>query len=351
MPRRAQRQLSQRDREILKDVILTYILSAEPVSSRSVAKHERHGLSAATIRNVMADLEELGYLTQPHSSAGRVPTESAYHLFIDSLMQVQALSPKERRYISENLKAPTRDPEQLMTVVSHLLSELSNQVGIVMTPVLSETSLKSVEFVPLSGNKLLCILVSESGFVDSKVVETGEPIPRDVLVRISNYMSEKFAGLTLRESRDRLLSMMSEERAQVDRLLALTIELARKGMVGGDDPDVLVDGTAVVLAHPEMADVERVRRLFETFADKARLVQILNRCMQGQGVRVIIGGDSDLTSELGFSLVTASYGIGDRPLGTVGIFGPSRMEYQRVIPLVDYLGESLSRALAETFAS
>ncbi|HYO13177.1 MAG TPA: heat-inducible transcriptional repressor HrcA [Thermoanaerobaculia bacterium] len=339
--------LTPRDREILKDVILTFILSAEPVSSRSVAKHGNLGLSAATIRNVMADLEEWGYLTQPHTSAGRVPTAAAYHLFIESMMETREVPARERRYIESNLKRGD-DADRVMETATHLLSELSSQVGIVVTPALGDTVLKTVEFVPLSGRKVLCVVVSTTGFIDNKVIETEEEVPREELVRISNYLTENFAGQTLREIRDRLLRMMTEERVQMDRMLAVTIDLARSGLDVGT-PGVLMDGTTMLLTKPELADVQRVRRLFEAFADKARLVAMLTQCMRGDGVRVVIGEDSALTSELDFSLVATSYGVGEKPLGTLGIFGPSRMEYQKVIPLVHYLGEVLSKALAEAF--
>lgn len=341
--------LSARDREILKDVILTYILSAEPVSSRSVAKKGRLGLSAATIRNVMADLEESGYLAQPHTSAGRVPTRAAYHLFIQSMMEARKPTARERRYIDENLGAPA-DAEQMMGVASHLLSELSHQVGIVVTPALGDTVLKAVDFVPLAGRKVLCVVVSSTGFVDNKVIETEELVPREELVRISNYLTENFGGQSLREIRNQLLRRMAEERAQVDRLLALAIELAQRGLDTQQGPAVLVDGATELLSQPELSDIARVRRMFDTFADKARLVKMLNQCIQGRGVRVLIGADSALTSELDFSLVATSYGVGDQTLGSLGIFGPSRMEYHKIIPLVDYLGETLSRALAESFS-
>lgn len=342
-------QLTARDREILKDVILTYILSAEPVSSRSVAKQGRLGLSAATIRNAMADLEELGLLAQPHTSAGRVPTRAAYHLFIDTLMEARSVSTSERRYIEDNLTATVSGAETLMGTASHLLSELSSHVGIVVAPALGDTVLKAVDFVPLSGRKVLCVVVSANGFVDNKIIETEEEIAREELIRISNYLCASFGGLTLRQIRDRLLKMMGEERAQVDRMLARTIELARAGLAVDERPSVLLDGAQALLTKPELTDITRVRRMFDAFADKARLVAMLNQCLAGGGVRVLIGEDSALTSELDFSLVATRYGTGERPLGTLGVFGPSRMEYQKIIPLVHYLGEALSRALIESF--
>jgi heat-inducible transcriptional repressor len=348
--RRSSRELGTRDRDILKDIIHSYVMSGEPVSSRTVAKLERHGLSSASIRNIMADLEEEGYLSQPHTSAGRVPTQVAYHLYIEKMMGAQSVSDRDRRYILDSLR-DDRDADHLMSSASHLLSELSRQVGIVVTPVMAETRLKVIDFVPISGNRLLAVVVSSSGFVDNKVIETDEPLSREDLVRIANYVNATFGGLTIREIRNRLLILMSDERAQMDRLLTQTLALAKKGFDPEPTPEVLVDGTNALLGQPELASVERVRRLFDTFADKARLVRLLNECMGGQGVRVFIGDESDLTSDLDFSLVATTYGPPEQPLGTLGVFGPSRMDYTRVIPLVDYLGERLTQALATCFSA
>lgn len=335
--------LTPRDREILKDIIHTHIASGKPVSSRAVSKHGTHKLSAASIRNVMADLEELGLLAQPHTSAGRVPTQAAYRLYVESLMQQRALPAHERRYIQENLRGVAAETDRLLSVASHLLSELSHQVGIVLTPKVGDTALKSVEFVPLSDERVLCVVVSSRGFVDHVVIETDDTLPREELVRISNYVTENFAGMTLSAIRDRLLSLMAEERVQVNRLLSRAIELARLAIDGSQERAIFVEGTAVLLAQPELADVERVKRVLDTFADKARLLTMLNRCLNAEGVRVIIGEDSDITSELDFSLVATSYGSG---LGSLGIIGPARMEYSRIVSLVHYLGESLGKALA-----
>jgi heat-inducible transcriptional repressor len=342
------RDLCHRDLEILKDVILAHVLNAEPVSSRTVARFGQTGLSAASVRNIMADLEEWGYLSQPHTSAGRVPTRDGYHLFIDTLMQAEQVPEEKRRYIETHLNEGSGDAEHLAEATSHLLSELTQQVGIVVTPVPGQTVLKTVEFVPLSGRQVLCVVVSTAGFVDNTLIETEKPVEREKLVRISNYLNENFAGLTLVEIRDRLLAKMAEERATMDELMGLAIELARKGLEPKGDQDVLVDGASMLLGQPELSDLGRVRRLLETFSDKARLVQMLNECIRGEGVRVLIGEDSDLTSELDFSLVATTYGT-DRAAGALGIFGPARMEYPKVIPLVHYLGNRLSRMLRESF--
>ncbi len=338
-------ELSARDREILKDVTLTYIQTGEPVSSRSVAKLRRNQLSAATIRNIMADLEEQGYLAQPHASAGRIPTGAGYHTYIDSLMPARLVPVRARRYIDENLRDSPADGTTPLAVATHLLTELSNQIGIVVTPVLADTVVKALSFVRLSGKRVLCVVVSSGGAVDNKVIETLTPLPRRELNRISNYLTDNFAGMTLRQIRDRLLQLMAEERAQLDQLLAHAITLAQQALGTQEEHELLIEGTSAILMQPELADIERVRKLMDTFTDKARLVRILGQLIDGPGVRVVIGEDSDLTSDLDFSLVATTYGGCDRPLGTLGVFGPSRMEYQIMVPLVQYLGQTLTAAL------
>jgi len=339
--------LTARDREILRDVVRSFIATGTPVSSRAVAKGRRLGLSAATIRNSMADLEDAGYLSQPHTSAGRVPTEAGYHTYIEALMPSSGIGDEDRRLIDENLE-PEGDSEALVSRAGQLLSELTHQIGIVLTPAVGDTILRTLTLVPLSGSRVLCVLVSNSGFVDHKIIEFEAAISREDLAHASNYLTDHFAGMTLRQARDHLLILMAEERSQVDQLLARTLALANEALGEAHGAEVLVEGTSAVLIQPELDDVERVRRLVEKFNDRARLVQVLNQLIRGQGVRVVIGGESELTSDVDFSLVATTYGADDQSLGTVGIFGPSRMEYQRVIPLVDYLGDKLSHALQAT---
>ncbi len=338
-------ELTPRDREILRDVVQTFILVGEPVSSRSVAKHAHHGVSAATIRNVMADLEEWGYLEQPHTSAGRVPSSAGYHLYIESLMEKESVSEDDRRRIEVDLQRVVAEPGQLVARTSQLLSRLSGQIGILVTPAIGDTVLRTVDFVPLSGRRVLCVVVSESGFVENKLIQVEEALSREELIRISNFLTENYRGKTLRTIRERLLASMSDERTQMDELLGRAITLAQRSLESAEEPEVLVEGTAQLLSRPELESLSRVRLLLDMFADRQRLVGLLNQCMTGGGVRVVIGDDSTVTSDLGFSLVARSFGTGDGAPGTLGIFGPSRMAYERIIPLVDYLGESLSRAL------
>lgn len=343
--------LSNRDRAILKEIIHTYVLTGEPVSSSTVAKVSRLGVSSATIRNAMSRLEDLGYLAQPHTSAGRVPTHSAYHLYVTLLMHAKALSVNDRRYIEHHLRDTAADPEQLINAAARLLSELSEQIGLAVAPPIAETVLKAIDFVPLSGVQVLCVLVSASGFVEHRVLDVESPISREELIRVSNLLTDRFSGLTLRQTRYRLLRMMAETRREMDQLLSTAIQLAEQALETESGPEVFVEGTAGILRQPELTDIRRVRRLFDTFADETRLLELLDQLIAEPGLRVVIGDDSDLTSDLDFSLVATTYRAGGRTLGRLGIFGPSRMEYQRVIPLVSHLGASLSRALEMVYGS
>ena len=337
--------LNQRYQDVLRDIIHNFIESGEPVSSRTVAKLGRQNLSAATIRNVMADLEELGLLRQPHTSAGRVPTKAAYRLYVESLMRWRQLAEAERDHIESSLaEAAAGDIDRLIAVAGHLLSELSHQVGIVLTPSVEEVRLKSADFVSLGGHRVLAVIVSTTGHIDNLVIETEEELSRKELVRISNYVTDHFAGARICEVRDQVLSAMAEERDDLDRWLSQAMTLAHRA-VEGHERGVVVEGTNALLLRPELSNIQQARRMLETFADQARLASMLNQCLITDGVRVFLGEDTDVTRDLDFSLVAAPYRVGDQALGNLGVIGPSRMEYQRLVPLVHFLGEALSKAL------
>lgn len=337
--------LKERDQAILQEVIETFLERGEPVSSLRLVRSDRHGLSAATIRAVLAHLEDLGLLHQPHTSAGRVPTPLAYHFFIDSLMRTEGVSEEIRAEIDQTLSGARTSPEEMASEASTLLSRFSSQVGMVLTPDLGGALLRRVEFVALSGRRILCVTVSSSGFIENKVLETDQRFTREELTRFSNYLTDNFRGSSLSEIRERLVEMMDRERDAVDDLLSGAVQLARQGMGMEPNQELVVKGAEALLSRPELHDLDQVRRLFETFSDKARVVTLLNRCLDGPGVRVLIGEENDLTSDLDFSLIVRGYHVAGTRIGTIGVFGPSRMEYQRLIPLVDYLGLRMSRSL------
>lgn len=336
------RQLDERQREILKLIIRSFITSGDPVGSRTLSKSMEWSLSPATIRNIMSDLEEAGYLAQPHTSAGRIPSEKGYRFYVDNLADSGGLSRSDERYISRML-AESETPEDVMSRASFLLSMISKNVGIVIAPPMEATVLKHIEFLDLGEGKLLVILVSKSGLLQRKLIRVTEPYSQEELDKAGKYLVEKFVGKTLTEIRNELLQTMEVERLLFDRMLTLLRawgdSLATEAPTTVDG--IYLQGTSNMLSQPEFADVERMRALFQMFEEKGRLVKILNECISSnppEGVKIAIGSELGIPNMRDFTLITSSYASSDRTPGFLGIIGPTRMEYERGISIVGYLG-------------
>ena len=335
------RQTDARPWEILKLIIRSYISTGEPVGSRTLAKTLEWKLSPATLRNIMADLEEEGYLAQPHTSAGRIPSEKGYRYYVDSLGDSGRLSKSDERYVSRML-SESNSPEEVMSRTSVVLSTISKNVGIVVAPPMAATVLKHIEFVDLTDGKILVIFVSTSGLLQRKLIRVGELYSQDELDKAGRYLVEKFSGKTLTEIRSELLHMMQAERMLFDRLESL-LQTWRDSL---DQETIAVDsvylqGTANIINQPEFADVERMRMLFQMFQEKGRLVKILNEFISSsppEGVRIAIGSEIGVPDKRDFTLITSSYASSDHTTGFLGIIGPTRMEYERGISIVGYLG-------------
>jgi len=342
------RQLDGRPCEILRLIIRSYITSGEPVGSRTLAKAMNCRLSPATIRNIMSDLEEEGYLSQPHTSAGRIPSEKGYRFYVNNLGDSAALSKSDERYVSRML-SESDSPEDVMSRASVVLSTISKNVGIVVAPPMAATVLKHIEFVDLTDGKILVIFVSTSGLLQRKLIRVNAPYTQDELDRAGRYLVEKFSGKTLTEIRNELLHMMQAERAFFDRMLSL-LQTWRESLdqepVAADT--VYVQGTANIISQPEFADVERMRLLFQMFEEKGRLVKILNECISSNlsdSVKIIIGSELGVRDMRDFTLITASYASTDHTTGFLGIIGPTRMEYERGISIVGYLGRRIGEII------
>lgn len=342
-------ELEVRSREILREIVSQYIASGEPISSRSLAKSGRFNLSPASIRNVMADLEDLGYVQQPHTSAGRVPTDLGYRFFINHLMRSRKLSQLERDTIDDQVSQVT-ELDEVMHISSRLLSKLTDQVGLVFMPTIHQLTMRSIDFIPISETKIVCVIVGTNGVVVNKIVDGIGPFTRDELERIGRYISEEFRGLTLDEMRLRLLRLLDQERAMVDASFKKSITLGIEAVNDAipTDHDLFVEGTASILNKPEFADAEAMRKTFLVLEEKEKLVAILNRCLSEEGLQILIGSESSFTRNYNFSLVATRYGSARCPIGMVGILGPTRMEYSRMAPVVAYLGRALSRKIEET---
>jgi heat-inducible transcriptional repressor len=340
------RPIDSRAEEILKRVIVNYILTGEPVGSRTIAKLSREGLSPASIRNVMSDLEDMGFLAQPHTSAGRIPTDKGYRYYVDALLDPVGIDPKEKAIIDESLSRVAGEYGEAMEAIPKLLSRLSSQVGYVITPPIREAVLKHIEFVRLHEHRVLCVFVDRSGVVSHRMIEVDEELPQGDLDHAGKYMVEEFSGLTLGEIRGRLVALMAEEKAAFDVLLRNAVNLGTRYLDAEQDERRLVlEGTTNIMKQPEFADMDTMRRLFETFEEKHRLVNLLDRCLDATGVSIVIGSESDDPALRSLALVASPYQVDQRSAGIVGLLGPTRMEYEKAVALVDYISRLLSSLL------
>lgn len=340
--------LDSRAREVLREIVMQHVATGEAISSRSLARCGRFQLSPASLRNVMADLEDLGYLQHPHTSAGRVPTDRGYRFFIDHLMQSRTLTQRERDSIDDQV-ANANEIDEVMQVTSRLLSKLSDQVGVVFMPNLLQFTIRSMDFIQVADNKILCVIVGTNGMVVNKVIETRQPFSRDELQNISRYITGEFFGLTLDAIRGRLIRFTDEERAQADPMLQKTITLGIEAVndVTPVEHELYVEGATSILTKPEFADTLSLRKTFLALQEKQKLIELLESCLVEDGLQILIGSETDFTQVHNFSIVARRYGSGSSPLGMVGILGPMRMEYARMAPIVDYLGRALSRKIEE----
>jgi heat-inducible transcriptional repressor len=345
--------LTPREQRILKAIVHVYITSVEPVASRTISRRYRMDLSPATIRHVMGKLEELGYLSQPHTSAGRIPTDKGYRFYVNTLMQVPNLPREQVARIDESYQAvPARDVGDLMGMTSQLLSSLTHQAAIVLLPRLAVVVVAHMQFIRLRAQEVLTIIVARSGFISNRVIELEEDLTQDELDAINRYVASEFAGLTLPEIRRRVTQLMAEERAQYDLLVRRAMDLSQKAFLEGaplsTPREVRVGGTAHILDQPEFAQhQERMRAVLRTLEEKETLLCILDRCLETEGVNVVIGSESTIEDVTECSLVTHIYKEGEQPLGVVGIIGPKRMEYPRMMSIVEYTANVLTRMLSK----
>jgi heat-inducible transcriptional repressor len=353
MIKRSTEILDERSQEMLALLIKTHIATGEPVGSRAISKHTSEGLSAATVRNIFADLEDAGYLEQPHTSAGRVPSDKGYRFYVDHILEHPALSESDEYVIQFGMfGAQWPSTDQLMSRASHLLSLFSQSVGIVVSPNIAHDIIKHIDFVRLSDGRILVITVSRAGIVQDRLVRIDEDMTQDELNRTANYVNANFSGLSLFEIRGELLKRLSEERSLYDRLLQNAAMLCDRGLSETDqtDPDVFIEGASNIVTQTSFADTERMRELLHIFEEKSRLIKILNECVNPetlQTVTIRIGAENSLPSLHGCAVITSYYSCGDRVVGNLGIVGPVRMEYGRTISVVNYMARLLERALAD----
>ncbi|HHA2965251.1 TPA: heat-inducible transcriptional repressor HrcA [Stenotrophomonas maltophilia] len=339
-------QLAPRARHLLRTLIARYIQDGEPVGSQTLARVAGLEVSPATIRNILGDLEDLGLLASPHTSAGRIPTAHGYRVFVDSLLQMQPPGEGELARLRQEL-AGGGSTQALLGSASELLSAMSHFVGVVSAPRREQFAFRQIDFVALDGRRVLAILVFADNEVQNRVIETRQEFAPGQLEQVANYLNAHFAGLPMAEIRTRLLLELRDARSELEQLLAHSIELAEQALQPAAD-DMLVAGQTRLMGVQDLSDLERLRELFELFSSKREILQLLERTIQAPGVRIFIGEETGMMPLQGVSLVTAPYTANGQVLGVLGVIGPKRMAYDRVIPLVqataDVLGAAFSPA-------
>ena len=337
--------LNERGRAILEAIVDDYIASGEPVGSRAVTKRHNMDISPATVRNVMSDLEEMGFLKSPHTSAGRVPTEMGYRYYVDSLLQIRDLSAQEKSSIEKHYHGKQGTVESLLQETGKALSSLSNYAGIVMVPRFTSTVFRHIEFVRLSDGKALVVFVSQTGMVQNKLIEIDKDLSQRDLEQMTNYLNETLSGMTIHEVKSKIASEMQQEKAMYDKLMKKALELSGQALAEDIEGQVFIEGASSFLELPDFAEVAQMKKLFQAFEQKNRLVELLDKSQNASGVQIFIGSANSYNQIEGCSLVTSSYQNVHGTIGTLGVIGPNRMSYSKVIPIVDYTARLVSRLL------
>jgi heat-inducible transcriptional repressor len=337
--------LDKRAQILLKTLIERYIAEGQPVGSRTLSRYAGLDLSPATIRNVMSDLEEMGLIASPHTSAGRVPTPLGYRFFVDSLLVVKQLASGELHQLEDQLHPD--NPQRVIQAASQLLSQLTSFAGIVMTPRRRALTFRQIEFLRLSGKRILLIVVTPEGDVQNRILFTERDYSPAELVSAANYLNQNYSGHSFEAIRQRVHQELREIRQDLISLMSAALEASNQAVAEGNEQYV-ISGERNLLAVQDLAqDMGRMRQLFELFEHKTSLVRILDLSLRGEGVQIFIGGESGVAAPDEVSVVTSPYKVGGEVVGTVGVIGPTRMAYDRVVPIVDVTAKLLSSALSQ----
>ncbi len=358
------KQLDGRSSEMLTLLIETHIATGDPVGSRAISPRTSEGLSSATVRNIISELADSGYLEQPHTSSGRVPSDKGYRFYVDHLNRqpvlTSNLSSNDNTAIEEGIRSlDAESVEQLLARASHLLSHLTESVGIVVSPSGAQEIIKHFDFVRLGEGRLLVITVSRTGIVQDRVIRIDEDFSQDELNATARYLNDQFSGMSFVAVRAELLRRLSEEKALYDRYLQNALVLCQPGLTEDEynTPEVFVEGTPHIVAQRDFHDLAKIRELLHVFEEKNRLIKILNECIAptsssisdaGQKVSVRIGAENSLPSLRGCTVITTYYGLDGQVIGSLGLVGSVRMEYARMIGVVNRVARVLEQALAES---
>jgi len=342
-------QMSERSREIFRQIVESYLATGEPVGSRNVSRLLQVSLSPASVRNVMSDLEQLGLIYAPHTSAGRLPTEIGLRFFVDALLEIGDLNETDRRSIEAQIASSGKTMEGVLTQASGLLSGLTRAAGVVLTTK-NNVRLKHIEFVRLEPERALVVLVSEDGQVENRILDLPAGLPTSALTEATNFLNARIRGKTLSEARGELERALEASRAELDQLTQKIVEAGLASWSGGgsEERKLIVRGQAHLLEDLKaLEDLERVRLLFDDLEARREVVDLLGRAELAEGVRIFIGSENKLFSLSGSSTIIAPYSDSSgRVVGVLGVIGPTRLNYARVIPMVDYTARVVSKLLA-----
>ncbi|WP_265948515.1 heat-inducible transcriptional repressor HrcA [Dechloromonas sp. A34] len=336
--------LDERSRTLLKALVEHYIADGQPVGSRALSKFSGLDLSPATIRNVMADLEEAGFVASPHTSAGRIPTARGYRLFVDSLLTVQTLEARQMGAMEEALQG--RPSNQIISSASQLLSSLTHFAGVVIAPRRASSRIRQIEFLSLSEKRILLIIVTTDGDVQNRILNTDKAYSPSELVSAANYLTQNFAGLDFEQIRQRLASEIMQLREDIKPLMEQALAAGDAALTENATPYVISGERNLLDVEELSSNMKRLRELFDLFEQRSSLMGLLDVSHRAEGVRIFIGGESGIATLDECSVITAPYSVDGQIVGSVGVIGPTRMAYERVIPIVDITARLLSSALS-----
>ncbi len=335
--------MDKRAQILLKTLVEHYISDGQPIGSRTLLQHSGLDVSPATIRNVMSDLEQLGFIASPHTSAGRVPTQKGYRLFVDSLLTVQPLGSQAVQQLKSGLSSP--NPNELINSAADMLSQLTQFAGLVMIPKRKRIAFKHLEFLPLSETRILVIIVTSDGNVQNRIILADKPYSSSELTQASNYFNSHYAGQTFEEVQQNLHQELQQMQSDMNRLMSAALA-ASSTQAKGDKDGVIIAGERNLLQVDELStNVTSLRKLFELFERRTSLMQLLDNSQHAEGIQIFIGGESGYLALDECSMITAPYQADGQVVGTLGVIGPTRMAYERVIPIVDVTAKLLSNAL------
>lgn len=338
-------QLNDRSLQLLKTLVERYINDGQPVGSRVLSKDSDLNLSPATIRNVMSDLEELGLIRSPHTSAGRVPTVSGYRLFVDSLLTVRPLRNQELESLSRRLGNSLEDENDILGVASRLLSEVTQMAGVVTLPKRESVCLRHIEFLPLSNGRVLVIFVTAEQEVHNKIIHPAKEFSATELQQAANYLNSIYSGKTLASVRATVLQELELAQQQINRQMLDAVAMAQLAFNDSQDNDYVLSGETNLMDFSELSDMERLKQLFDAFSQKRGVIHLLDQCLEADGVQIFIGEESGYSAFEQCSLVTSPYSVNDEVVGVLGVIGPTRMAYEKIIPYVDVTAKLLGAAL------